>query len=322
MKTIPVTDVAFSGYRLLASKPAVAAIWVVFNFVVTLALTVFMAAAIGPKQAALQAMKEGGGADPATTAALAFETLPFNILEGLIGLVILAVAFGAASRAGLGGRDSRFGYLKFGKEEARLFLVLFVVYLVFVVLLIVTAVLGMIGLMSWGPAALSALNDGVVPPGMVILRALLFGLPGFLFTIFLMVKLSLAPAQTVAEGGVRIFNSWRLTRGNFWRLFGAYCLAAIPTVVAVIVVAAATTALSGESTQGGFMAGFNSAQPGTASVTDALSPRSLFNLAVAAVISTLYMAAFAVPAAAACKRLGKTEAVEDVFGEAEDQTGA
>ncbi len=45
------------------------------------------------------------------------------------------------------------------------------------------------------------------------------------------VRLSLAPVHTFAEGRFHVFGYWRLTHGNFWRLFRSYVYLAAQIVV-------------------------------------------------------------------------------------------
>ena len=64
------------------------------------------------------------------------------------------------------------------------------------------------------------------------------------------VRLSLASALTFDTGRVRLFGSWRLTRGVFWPLVGAYLLAFV--IIALIsVVLLVVSALVAVATGGG-----------------------------------------------------------------------
>jgi hypothetical protein len=49
--------------------------------------------------------------------------------------------------------------------------------------------------------------------------------------VWALIRISLAGPMTIAQRKVVIGPAWRLTRGAFWRLFGAYLLLAIATLV-------------------------------------------------------------------------------------------
>jgi hypothetical protein len=63
------------------------------------------------------------------------------------------------------------------------------------------------------------------------------------------VRLSLAGAQTLAEGKLNFFGSWTLTRGRFWPIFGTYLmaiiLAAVIGLLGFVVAAAPIFAIGG-----------------------------------------------------------------------------
>lgn len=302
MEKISVKDVAFSGYRLLATKPMVAVAWFVFQLAVALAITALGAAMAGPQLAALQEMNAAGPAagDQATRMALFGQTLPFTLLSVVIALFTAAITLGAASRAVLAPETGGLGYLRLGKDELRLIVTTLVIGILIVVAGIVTAFLGTIGMMSSGRDTIAAMGAGHIPQKAMIMYGL-FALPGILLIVFLWVKLSLAPTQTVAERGIRIFGSWGLTRGNFWRLVGAYILAAIPLLIVSALASAAVLAMGGADINGKAM--MSALHPARGVMADVFAPMALVALVLGAVVNTLSMAAFFVPAAKAYTRL-------------------
>ena len=49
--------------------------------------------------------------------------------------------------------------------------------------------------------------------------------------VYVMVRFSLASAMTFDTGKVSLLKSWRLTKGRFWPMFGAYLIAGILALV-------------------------------------------------------------------------------------------
>lgn len=54
--------------------------------------------------------------------------------------------------------------------------------------------------------------------------------------IWIAVRLSLAPVHTFAEGRFHVLGYWRLTQGNFWRLFQSYAYLAVQIMAVFLAV--------------------------------------------------------------------------------------
>ena len=50
--------------------------------------------------------------------------------------------------------------------------------------------------------------------------------------LYASVRLSLAPAATIARREVQVFSTWSLTKGQFWRIFLATLLIGLPAIAA------------------------------------------------------------------------------------------
>lgn len=114
-------------------------------------------------------------------------------------------------------------------------LAVIVALLVFVVGLLLTALV--FALAAMVPAG----TEGVAPsPVFAAVSLLPLVLLALLFVpmLYLMLRFSLAPALTVAEGRLRLFQSWPATRGFVLALFGAHLLRFVLAFVIWVVVAA------------------------------------------------------------------------------------
>lgn len=146
----------------------------------------------------------------------------------LLFLVIFLVQFAAVFRAVLFPEQSRFAYLRLGMDELRL--------------LGTTLVLGVGGgLVITICAALLGVVVGVLSVAAgAATGALLMGLLGLVtacVAIFFWVRLSLAGPLTILQKKVVIGPAWRTSRGNFWRLFGAYFVIGLLLFIVYTVVA-------------------------------------------------------------------------------------
>jgi hypothetical protein len=209
-----------------------------------------------------------------------------------------AMTLGAASRAVLKPQASALGFLRLGADELRLMLVSVVLLVIFALIYIVTAIMVVMTLVILtGPAGMRAMvQGGGGLPASTIAAMCLGAVPGVGLLIFLLVKLSLAPAQTVGERAARIFESWSLIKGRFWASLGTYLLAAIPIAIVGVITIVAVRAAHGPST-GGFMQAMQSMQPDYSTMSAAFAGPNLLVLVLSALGRTLGMAGLMVPAA-------------------------
>jgi len=147
-----------------------------------------------------------------------------------LGLFISAIFINAVYRPILRPDDKGLFYLKIGGDEWRLFLlflawigVAILGYLALIVAGILIVVVGAIiyGMVAAGAGGASAAGSSLA--GRLIGVAVVLGI--FCALIWLAVRFSLAAPMTFAQKRVRVFGSWRVTKGRFWSLLGCYVLA-------------------------------------------------------------------------------------------------
>lgn len=280
------SDAALTGLRLLAREPATAAVWAALYLLFCLVGAGGLALAVGPAMQTLAAhQRTGTPLDPAANLALMSRILPVEGLFLLAFLAFFALLSAAVNRSVLRPGAGRIGRLGLGGNEGRqvlLFLILGVLFfLLYVVLVVVAAIFGaLVGIAAGG---------GRVPaaaPGPMFAVFVLAGLAVLLVLAFVATRFSLAAPLTFDRGEVDAFGSWRLTRGVFWPLFGAYVLAwliaALISLAAVVLfVAVVTVAGGGVSAAGAIF------RPDMSSVGAYFSPVMLLWLLVSAVVGTV-----------------------------------
>ncbi|KQY34382.1 hypothetical protein ASD38_21835 [Caulobacter sp. Root487D2Y] len=210
------TEAAFAGFRLIRREPRTIAIWAVFNLAAGMALT---AAMIQSGFGRFMGESKAGTMSPEIM-------VGFLIGEGvaIVGTILIASIMGAAVyRAILRPTEAPLTRLRFGGDELRLILLSVIVSLLFAVLslalFIPVAILGVAIGSGFGHGESVGATAGVV---LVTLLGYLLVLIGL---VYFAVRLSLAGVMTFAERRLRVFESWRLTKGRFWPLLGAYGLA-------------------------------------------------------------------------------------------------
>lgn len=316
MKTFPIVETAFSGYRLLAARPSAGLIWFAFQLLIVFGMTALTVAIAGPEMTALQEMRAAGGApDPATTMALSGKVMVVGLVSMLLSLVTNAIALAAVARAVLRPGEKGFGYLRFGADELRLLVVILVIgiFLYIAYMVAFGPAMGVLFAVA-GPmqAAMAMQGSGALPANAIAMAALA-AIPGALLMIFLAVKLSLAPAQTVGERAIQMFGSWKLTKGMFWRTLGTYALAAIPVILLAVVVVGVAFAVA----PGGFK---GLMQPNVSSMAAAFGATQILVHVLSALLRTLIMGGLMAPPVAiyASTVLRSNEAAVDAFGDDDD----
>jgi hypothetical protein len=128
---------------------------------------------------------------------------------------------------------------QFGRPELRLLgvgalltfmVVLGAAMLVFLIMLVlITAGVGAVTAATTPESVMEALGPG----GRAILGLLVLGFLALMMLVS--VRLSLAGPATVARKKIAVFETWSLTRGQFWRILAATILVSLPAIAAGVV---------------------------------------------------------------------------------------
>jgi hypothetical protein len=295
---LTVGDILGGGFPLLRDRPGAVASWSLLYALVTAAMTL----ALQPYYQ-MQAASPGGAANIAQVGAVIGRFL----LVELFAMVVFTILAAAAFRAVLRPRDGTFGYLRVGMDELRLF----ALTLLFFVALYLAFVVGMIVLVAIG--VLIARLAAVVATGVLVGFGILLMLG---VTVWLEVRFSLAFPLTLMRHKIIIGESWRLTRGRFWTLFGAFFVIFLLLVILWIVAAAFTQgSYLAELARGGFgPEAMRNAAARQAQAQLAISPLTVVGWAVSGVVGGLTVALFCGCAATAAQLLtDDTDRIADTF---------
>lgn len=281
------SESAFEGFRLARRSPMTVVIWALFYIVVT---AVILAVAGGAMSNFMQlAASMDAGSEPSDAEMMAFMSAYFSML-GLIlpvSLVLGSVFYAAVHRAVVRPSESAFGYLRLGMDELRVFIVTLVLSIVLGLgfglgAAVIFGVLGAITAMMGDNAAIGGI--------LIFIAAIAF----FCLVIWVAVRLSLALPITIAERRIAIFDSWNLTRGHFWGLFGMALLAWVLCVVVQILLSIVLMPIL-FFVGGGFenLAALETMQP--MEILQTMAPLAITILVFAAIVSALQLAIMYAP---------------------------
>ncbi len=259
MNDFSVTKAAFSGYGLYFRRPALSLVLAIFGALSVMAIALMAFKIAGPEMVEMQSLQAkqmaGETPDPQAMLGLLGPIFQFIFLAVVAALGVAAVNGGAVNRAVLRPKASRFPFIGFMGDELRLVVVMVTIGVIMAIPSIILAVVGQIAAVAvmigaGGAGAMQTLSQGGRPPASMLYT--IFGVYGVLgLLIFLSgARFALASAQTVAERGIRIFGSWGLTKGRYWKVVGALLLSLI-TLIPVLclyigVLAGVTLATGGE----------------------------------------------------------------------------
>ena len=292
---VTVGSILGAAFRFMGDNVRAILAWSGIIFLMSLVTMLIMRPFYAAQVAALQ----GGAATP--------PNFGMFFLVLLLSLLVFVVLWAAVFRAVLFPRESRFAYLRLGMDELRLLGCVLVLLIAFYLIMTIGGiVLGLIGgLLAAAIGGLATVSAVVVVTvlGMVILG------------LWLGTRFSVAGPLTLLERKVIIGPAWRVTRGHFWPLLGAYVVIVLLLVIAYIPMIFARGVSFGTM--------FNplgaDAQLQAASVQAAMYTLSLKNVAISLVISViggfalaLHAGAMAVAAAQLLNRRGQQE-LSEVF---------
>ena len=301
-------DVAMTGFGVVAKRPAVLIWWILLHLLFTSATSVLLVTAAGPALTQIMALRaQHTPSDPQTQAqmlALFHQVLPFYGLMFPLMLVFYAVLYGAMNRAVLRPAKSAFGYLRLGMDEWRQVLLFLWAIVVAIGVELVLLVLGVIVAVVVG-VIIAAVQKGAPAvsggAGVAVLAPIAVGLLFMFAYIYVLVRLSLASAMTFDTGKVTLLKSWRLTKGQFWPMFGAYVLAVILSIVVSLlgmIVILICVMLAGGAGGLGFVF-----RPDMSSPTAFFTPARLIYIGLAGVLYALVWPILLAPSAAIYKAL-------------------
>ena len=293
------------AFRLITGRPGAVAVWILIYLVMN-GVSIFAMRPILEMQTETM-----GSGDPSLVMADLWSTFGWIFVIQFAVLLVFLIVFTATQRAVLRPQEGGPGFLHLGMDELRtiglavILTVLFYVGMVVVGLVMVA----MFGVAIVGASAGSGAAAGGVLIGIVVMLLLIC------VAIWLYVRLSLAFPLTFLRRKIVIGESWRLTRGRFWTLFGAYLVLAIIVAIlsAIVSTVAAGSYLSEIMSKGFTPESMMEAARHQIERMSQLDLMTLLGLALNAVMSGISLALFGGAVATAARELAGDETLAGEF---------
>lgn len=213
MASVSYVQAVTAGFRVIGRKPWVVLAWAAAYLVLAvLPLTLVMAQVLPDLLAlyrdAAHAVTHGAAPDPAKALALRSRMMILQPLVLVVELVAYTILIGAAFRAVLEPQASRWGYLRFGRQELWLGLSL-VIFLLMATVLFAT----LLGVLSVAAAVgVASAHYGHSPGPLAYPMLKLIQLVCGLGIFWVMLRLSMALPMSFAERRFIFYEAWGLTR--------------------------------------------------------------------------------------------------------------
>jgi hypothetical protein len=211
--SISIGSAVGAGFNLIGRRPLSVIAWGFFLYFTIVLLFALSVVVIGFSVfGKLQQLN--GMTDPTQVSQTLLQVLlamwPALVIVSIGALLIGAVVQGAVYRAILMPEDKGLFSLRLGGREMALVLLSLLVFVVVIVVYALSIVL--IGVLAYVAARIGS----SVGPLLLVLFCIFYALA----MMWLALRFAMAGPMTFAEGRVRFFGSWALTRGNGWSLFG------------------------------------------------------------------------------------------------------
>jgi hypothetical protein len=205
------SDSALEGFRLTRERPGTILAWAGVYLVGIVLLSLLMAASLGPDFVALLRKNDGqlGQDDVQAAAAMLVHVWPAFILVLIAAVFLMSVLTAGIYRTILRPQERGLAHLRIGREEFRLTTLNLVLFALGIVCLFIALTVTQV-LRSTAP--LLGFAGGI---GMLVL------------SLWIGVRLCLATPHTFVTGHISLRETWGLTKGHFWKLFGMIVLAVV-----------------------------------------------------------------------------------------------
>lgn len=217
---VSVGSILGETFGLVGRHRRAIAAWTAVNLVFALLSQWVMRPMVAAQLAASQA-----GASPQASPAL--------LLYQLATIALLTILYAAAFRAVLAPGDDRFAYLRAGTGELILFATSVVLAFGFLIAMISLMIVA--GIVAGLVLASADAANGASAALFATLLASAF----FATLMFFAVRVSPAGPLSLVQRNIVIGPAWRLTRGRFWTLLGAYACVFLLIAIAFLLILAA-----------------------------------------------------------------------------------
>src|SRR4051794_36537925 len=222
---LTVGTVVAGGFATLRTRPWAVAIWAIIYIAAAIAVSLMVRPILAP-------MMTVGGPNPDPQAFNQMMTMMGRMfLIEFVYFILVLILLTAAIRAAIHPEAPGFAYLRLGGDEARIVaLAIFLFFAFYLAMIVGVLVVGLIVV-----AVVGAAGPAAAAPAAIVEALVLIGV-----FVYVEVRLSLALPLTLLRGRFVLAESWRLTRGRFWTLFGAYFLLFLILFILWLLVAAIT----------------------------------------------------------------------------------
>lgn len=274
-------DFAFAGIEIIKKNPVAVLIWGLVYLLVSVVSSVLMVVMAGSALTALQNYQSAPGSDPTQVFGYMANLAPAYLIIVVLGLVVAAIIQCAVFRSQLQPGEGGLAFLKLGGDELRQIVVGFLWALAFFLFYILFAI---------GVGLSIALVSIVGQFSPILSGVLIFALAvaGFLLFLYVLSRWSLVMVQSFAEKKIDIFGSFKLTKGQGWKLLGGYVLLGLVMLVIMIIVYSLIFALMIGTSGGWAQAITQMSRPDLSSLSALLTPMYL----VQTLVSGLLMGGF------------------------------
>ncbi|MDB5438761.1 MAG: hypothetical protein JWM33_1188 [Caulobacteraceae bacterium] len=228
MAELSVIKAYTAGLRVIQRDPLAPPVWGLLAFAAYLGLELAMWGTISSAYGPLLSAQAGGQTlDQSQAVAMVGQVFGMGLIFMVVALILIGIQYSAAIRAVLKPEDKGFFYLRFGKAELLLILLGLVQALcsIPVVVALEFAVIMLVGIVS-------VIAHSVAVTGVI---SVILAIPAIGVFLWLWARFSMAGPMSFAEGRLRLFKSWELTKGHSLKLVGLAALM-FATVVGIEIV--------------------------------------------------------------------------------------